>query len=58
MHGDNFSNQVTQELATLITVYLVTDFEPREDLSYQLVDNHLRIGSAAEKPLGTCIVFL
>jgi hypothetical protein len=45
----NFSDQVTQELATSVTVYLVTDFEPREDPSDQLVDNHLCIGSAAGK---------
>jgi hypothetical protein len=48
-HGDNFRDQVTQELGTSVAVYLVTDSEPGEDLSDYLVDNYLRISSAAGK---------
>jgi hypothetical protein len=47
--GDNFRDQVTQELGTSVTVYLVTDPETGKDLCDQFVDHYLRIGSTTGK---------
>jgi hypothetical protein len=47
--GDNFRDEVTQELGTSVAVYLVTDSETGKDLCDQFVDYHLRIGSVTGK---------
>jgi hypothetical protein len=36
--GDNFRDEVTQELGTSVTVYLVTDSKARKDLCDQFVN--------------------
>jgi hypothetical protein len=49
--GDNFRDEVTQELGTSVAVYLVTDSETRKDLRDQFVDYYLRVSSATGKGL-------
>jgi hypothetical protein len=45
--GDNFRDEVTQELGTSVAVYLVTDSETGKDLCDQFVNYYLRVSSAA-----------
>jgi hypothetical protein len=44
--GDNFRDEVTQELGTSVTVYLVTDSKARKYFCDQFVNYYLCISSA------------
>jgi hypothetical protein len=47
--GNNFRDEVTQELGTSVAVYLVTDSETGKDLCDQFVDYYLHISLATGK---------
>jgi hypothetical protein len=49
--GNNFRDEVTQELGTSVAVYLVTDSEAGKDLCDQFVKYYLRVSSATGKGL-------